>query len=129
MFAIRNTPVHIQNLGVNIEVERRESNCALWTQTQTAEDPDAQAQKAQEARPSQEEEALNLVGDAARLLIIFGAAIVLAGLVMLVLDRLGLPRLPGDLVIRTGGVRIYIPITTSLLLSVVLTLIFRLLHK
>lgn len=69
------------------------------------------------------------MGNAARLLIGLGAVIFLAGIVVLVLDRFGVPRLPGDFVIRLGGVRIFIPLATSLLLSVLLSLIFRLLHK
>ncbi len=63
----------------------------------------------------------------------FGRTIILAGLVLIVigvlvllLERLGLHlgRLPGDIVYRKGNTTIYIPIATSLLLSIVLTFIF-----
>lgn len=42
------------------------------------------------------------------------------------LAKRGLGRLPGDITVRWRGQRIYLPITTTLLLSAVLTLIARL---
>lgn len=42
------------------------------------------------------------------------------------LSRYGLGRLPGDIVVRWRGRPVYIPITTTLLLSLLLTLIGRL---
>ena len=42
------------------------------------------------------------------------------------LSRRGLGRLPGDLVVQWRGRRLYIPITTTILLSLLLTLIVRL---
>ena len=42
------------------------------------------------------------------------------------LSRFGLGRLPGDLTLRWKGRRIYVPITTTLLLSLALTLLVRL---
>ena len=41
------------------------------------------------------------------------------------LSRYGLGRLPGDLVVKFRGRLVYIPITTTLLLSLLLTLIAR----
>lgn len=41
------------------------------------------------------------------------------------LSRRGLGRLPGDLVVHWRGRRLYIPITTTILLSLLLTLIVR----
>jgi hypothetical protein len=54
------------------------------------------------------------------LLVIIGLAVAGAG----ALIWLGVPlgRLPGDLVIRRGSGTLYLPITTSLLVSVVLSL-------
>jgi hypothetical protein len=43
------------------------------------------------------------------------------------LSRRGLGRLPGDLVVQWRGRRLYIPITTTVLLSLLLTLVARLL--
>ena len=67
--------------------------------------------------------------DTARVLIIFGIVLVAAGLLWPVIGRLGLGRLPGDIVIEREGFRLYIPITTSLLISAVLTLGFWLFRK
>ena len=64
-----------------------------------------------------------------RSLIILGVVLIVLGLVWPWLARLGLGRLPGDIVIERESYRIYIPITTSILVSLVLTLIFWLLRK
>ncbi|HLY38019.1 MAG TPA: DUF2905 domain-containing protein [Candidatus Binatia bacterium] len=62
-----------------------------------------------------------------RLLIVFGLVIVLAGVVLLVADRIpGLGRLPGDLVVRRGPVTFYFPLATSIVLSVLLTILLNL---
>lgn len=42
------------------------------------------------------------------------------------LGRFGLGRLPGDLTVRWRGRRVYLPITSTVLLSLVLTLLGRL---
>ena len=57
-----------------------------------------------------------------------GKALVVAGLVVAgvgALIMLGVPfgRLPGDLVYRRGGLTVYLPVATSVALSVVLTLV------
>ncbi len=61
-----------------------------------------------------------------KMLISIAALLFVAGLVLVALDRLGLGRLPGDLVWRRGGARVYFPIVTGLVLSVVLTVILNL---
>ncbi len=69
----------------------------------------------------------------ARWLIILGALLILAGLLWPWLVKLGLGRLPGDIVIERDNVRVYLPITTSILisiaLSVILSLIFWFLNR
>ena len=62
-----------------------------------------------------------------RLLVVVGLAIAGIGLLMLV----GIPfgRLPGDLVYRRGNFTAYVPIGTSIVLSVLLTLLFALLRR
>lgn len=42
------------------------------------------------------------------------------------LTRFGLGRLPGDITVNWRGKRVYLPITTTILLSLVLTLLARL---
>jgi hypothetical protein len=65
----------------------------------------------------------------ARWLIILGLVLVVAGLLWPWLTRLGLGRLPGDIVIEREGFRLYIPLATSLLISLVLSLILWLLNR
>lgn len=60
----------------------------------------------------------------AKLLIAIGLLLVVLGLVWLVGERIGLGRLPGDIVIERGGTRIYIPIATSIVVSIALSLLF-----
>jgi hypothetical protein len=57
-----------------------------------------------------------------KLLIIAGIVLIAVGLAWLAGERLGLGRLPGDIVIERENVRIYIPLMTSLIVSVVLSL-------
>ncbi|MEJ2517940.1 MAG: DUF2905 domain-containing protein [Methyloceanibacter sp.] len=64
-----------------------------------------------------------------RTLIIFGLVLVAAGLLWPVLSKLGLGRLPGDIVIERENVTFYLPLATSLLISVVLSLIFWILGR
>jgi hypothetical protein len=62
-----------------------------------------------------------------RLLFLLGLA--LAGLGLLVMLGLPLGRLPGDIVIRRGNSTFYLPITTSIVVSVLLTLLLALLRR
>jgi len=59
-----------------------------------------------------------------KLLIVAGIVLVAVGLVWLLGERLGLGRLPGDIVIEREHARIYIPLMSSLIVSVVLSLLF-----
>lgn len=65
----------------------------------------------------------------AKSLIILGVVLVVLGLLWPWLTRLGLGKHPGDIVIERDDFRIYIPVTTSILVSLVVTLIFWLLRK
>ena len=58
-----------------------------------------------------------------RLLIIFGLVLVAAGLLWPFIAKLGLGHLPGDIVIERGNFRLYLPIASSLLVSIALSLI------
>lgn len=64
-----------------------------------------------------------------KLLILLGIVLIAAGLAWMAGERLGLGRLPGDFVIEREGVRIYIPLMTSLIISVVLSLVLWLLSR
>jgi hypothetical protein len=60
-------------------------------------------------------------------LVLIGLVIAGLGLVMM----LGLPlfRLPGDIYIRRGSFTFYFPLTTSIILSIILTLAFALFRR
>ena len=60
-----------------------------------------------------------------RFLIILGIILVAAGLLWPWLSRIGLGRLPGDIVVEREHFRLYLPITTSIIVSIVLSLILR----
>jgi hypothetical protein len=59
-----------------------------------------------------------------KLLILVGIVLIAVGFAWLAGERLGLGRLPGDIVIERENVRIYIPLMTSLIVSIVLSLAF-----
>jgi hypothetical protein len=67
--------------------------------------------------------------DLRRILIVAGLALLVAGLLWPWLARLGLGRLPGDIAIERGNFRLYFPIVTSLVVSLVLTLLFWLFRR
>lgn len=61
----------------------------------------------------------------AKTLIFFGIVLIAAGLVITFFGKVpGIGRLPGDIYIRKGAFTFYFPLTTSLLLSFLLTLVF-----
>ena len=60
-----------------------------------------------------------------KLLIITGVIIVVIGVVLLFADKIPfIGRLPGDIYIKKKNFTIYIPLATSILLSIILSLIF-----
>jgi hypothetical protein len=63
-----------------------------------------------------------------RLLLVFGGALAVLGLLLTLGPRLPgrLGRLPGDIVIRGENYTFYFPLVTCLLLSVILSLLFKL---
>ena len=65
----------------------------------------------------------------AKILIVAGVALIVAGLLWMAGERIGLGRLPGDFVIERGSTRIYLPLMTSIIVSVVLSLLFWLFNR
>lgn len=63
------------------------------------------------------------MGQLGRGLLIFGALLLVLGAALIVAEKLGLGRLPGDIVVERKGFRLYAPIATSILISLVLTLL------
>ncbi len=50
-------------------------------------------------------------------LVIFGIVLIAIGLLWPVISKLGLGRLPGDIVIERENFRLYVPIMTSLIIA------------
>lgn len=67
--------------------------------------------------------------DLGRILLGVGIVIILIGLTFLVLGRLGLGKLPGDIVVRRGNFTLYFPIVTSIVISLVLSLLLWLFRR
>ncbi|MCK9356427.1 MAG: DUF2905 domain-containing protein [Dehalococcoidia bacterium] len=61
--------------------------------------------------------------DIARVLIVVGIVALIAGLLLLWPKAQMLGHLPGDLSFERNGVRVYIPIATTLIISLVLTIV------
>lgn len=64
-----------------------------------------------------------------KVLILAGVVLVAVGLIVLGAQRFGLGRLPGDIVIERDGFTLYIPLATSLIVSLGLTLVLWLLSR
>jgi hypothetical protein len=62
-------------------------------------------------------------------LIILGIAILAVGLLWPWLGRLPIGRLPGDIIIDRPNLKIYIPITTMIVVSLVVSIILWLIKK
>ena len=59
------------------------------------------------------------MSDVGRLVLVFGVLLVVIGGALMLFGRL---HLPGDLTFRTGNTTIYVPIATSIILSIVATI-------
>jgi len=64
-----------------------------------------------------------------KFLLVAGVALVVLGLVFLLAGKGVIPRLPGDLTFGKGNTRVYIPLGTSIVLSVVLTILLNLIFR
>lgn len=64
-----------------------------------------------------------------KVLIVLGAALIIAGILWVAGARLGLGHLPGDIMIERGNFRFYLPLGTCLLISIVLSAIFWLIGR
>ncbi len=62
----------------------------------------------------------------AKTLILAALGLLLAGLALYAVARLGLPRLPGDFVLEGRNWKVYFPLATSILVSLLLTVLLNL---
>jgi hypothetical protein len=68
-------------------------------------------------------------GQVGRWLLVAAVVLALAGAVLLVGNKLGIGRLPGDLAFGRGNTRVYVPLATSLLVSIVATIVLNIIAR
>ena len=64
-----------------------------------------------------------------RVLLVAGIVLVVLGAMFVLAGKGIIPRLPGDLEFGRGNTRVYIPLGTSIVLSVVLTILLNLIFR
>ena len=70
------------------------------------------------------------MNEIAKALIIIGLVLTAAGVLTLFLGKIpGFGRLPGDILIKKENFTFYFPLTTSVIISLILTLVFMLWQK
>jgi hypothetical protein len=70
------------------------------------------------------------MADIAKMIILLGAVLVLAGLVILFLPKLPfIGKLPGDIFIKKENFTFYFPLATSIVISLIVSLILYLIGK
>lgn len=71
-----------------------------------------------------------MVSDFGKILIIAGILMAIAGVILMFYDKIPfIGKLPGDIMIKRENFTIYIPIATSLLISVLISVILFLINK
>ena len=66
---------------------------------------------------------------AAKVILAIAGVLAVVGLVLLVAAKVGVERLPGDLVIKRDGVTVYVPIGLMIAISVIATIVLNLLAR
>lgn len=66
------------------------------------------------------------MADVGRLVLVFGVVLVVIGGALMLFGRF---HLPGDLTIRSGSTTIYLPLATSIVLSIVATIVLNLVFR
>jgi hypothetical protein len=69
------------------------------------------------------------VGGVGKALVVAGLVLVGLGALIVLGSSLGLGRLPGDIELRRGNWRVYAPLASSLILSLVVTLVLNLILR
>jgi Protein of unknown function (DUF2905) len=67
--------------------------------------------------------------DMQRLLIGLGVLLLIVGFAWPLLTRIGIGRLPGDIMFQRGGVTFYFPLVTCIIISIVLSALFWLFNR
>lgn len=66
------------------------------------------------------------MSDIGRIVLVFGVLLVVVGGALILFGRF---HMPGDLTIRTGSATIYIPLATSIILSIIATLVLNVVFR
>jgi len=70
------------------------------------------------------------MGDIARVMVLIGAVLILAGLVIMVFPRLPfVGKLPGDILIKKENYTFYFPVATSIVISIIISLVLYFINK
>jgi hypothetical protein len=64
-----------------------------------------------------------------KVIVVLGLGLCAFGLLVIAVGKGWFPRLPGDISFQVGGVRVLVPIVTSIALSVILTIVLNLIAK
>lgn len=67
--------------------------------------------------------------DLGRVLVGIGIVLLVLGLLLLVFGRMGLGKMPGDIVVRRGNFTFYFPLATSILISLVVSFLLWLFRR
>ena len=62
-----------------------------------------------------------------RALIAAAAVLLVVGLILIGMGRLGVSKLPGDILLRRGNTRIFFPIVTGIVISILATIVLNVL--
>lgn len=66
------------------------------------------------------------MGDVGRLLLVFGVLLVIIGGALVLFGKF---HLPGDFTFKTGNVTVYIPLATSIVISILATIVLNLVFR
>lgn len=64
-----------------------------------------------------------------KLLILIGFVLVIVGVIITFNDRLPFGKLPGDFVAERGNMKVYFPLTTCILVSLILSLVLYIINR
>jgi len=64
-----------------------------------------------------------------KILLIIGGLLIFIGFVFFIIGKIGIIKIPGDIMIKKDNFVFYFPLTTCILLSIFLTIIFNLFRR
>ncbi|MBZ4643809.1 MAG: hypothetical protein JG767_1418 [Deferribacteraceae bacterium] len=64
-----------------------------------------------------------------KILIIFGIILIISGILFIAGEKIGLGKLFGDIYFKRGNFSFYFPITTSIIISIILTILLNIFFR